>query len=1090
MSINTILSKIVGIADGGENTASEMRSVLTDITQTLSGSSSISNVSELINDSGYITGYSVTQPDVTQYQTALSITESQILDLGNYQDLLISGTNIKTVDGNSLLGVGDIITTDTIYDDIAIQAEVNLNTAKTGITPQQSSDITTNNAKTGITPQQSSDITTNNAKTGITPQQSSDITINNAKIGITPQQSSDITINNAKIGITPTQASNIATNNTKVSNVTHTGNVTGSSVLTIANGVVTNARLANVSTATLKDRQAAGTGAPTDLSISQVKTMLALNNVPNTDFTTAVGLNTAKIGITAQQSSDITTNNAKISYTDGAFIDQDVTSGSAPIFDASNFTNLPASGSDSLSLASTNVTNSNVLVTHIGGMNDVDSATPITLTILPFATEPILTGSTIVYNQIGAGTATVAYAAGASGDAAQTFVEGDTLTLWHKTLNNWVVLNPPKDLSTAGETNTINSILTNEPSGSDVVPNVVSLTQAEYNAGTPVVGTHYIITDAPAPNGGALAATVGEVNIGIDNTVFVSPLGLADSQLQTDVTANNTKISYTDSALIDQDVTSGSAPIFDASNFTNLPSSSGSSVSSGIVLTSGGNTELSGAITTLGNNGVIYIQGGITLTSNITIPSGITLVVNGNGLINNVASVMTFDGHLEAGQYKIFENEVVFNEGSVETVKAEWFGLSDYCVREALKSAGKIPVTLNTDITMNNQAFLQNNQTIHLGKSIITTGVLPSGGSFNNKGLFENADLIGGNSNITITGGVFIGTSEVLEIYCAVRLINVTKGLVKDIDITDITLRPWVEESGAIRIDNCTFTTVDNVKVTRGWRMGVYFFKGSHNRLLNSYFFQTQDSGFGGINCEYMEVDNNEANNCGRSGGVDNGVGASNMTASLRNSRFTNNISRGARGTTNSNGFTLGHPNVGEPLGAFNNLIDGNFIFDCDTKGIVIQGDDSADNIISNNIIINCGLLNTNLNNGGIAILDGTNTKISGNTIKGCYQGVSLNNGAQETYVSDNVIKNSTVSAIRNDAQDSSIVNNQFTTNTANIVEQGNATNPYYVNKNVVKSDIINEPTGSDVALNIVTLTQAEYDAGTPVATTIYIITA
>lgn len=46
------------------------------------------------------------------------------------------------------------------------------------------------------------------------------------------------------------------------------------------------------------------------------------------------------------------------------------------------------------------------------------------------------------------------------------------------------------------EVNTINSTITGEPSGSDVVLNVVSLTQAEYDAGTPESTTFYIITDA------------------------------------------------------------------------------------------------------------------------------------------------------------------------------------------------------------------------------------------------------------------------------------------------------------------------------------------------------------------------------------------------------------------------------------------------------------------------------------------------------------------------------------------------------------------------------------------------------------------
>lgn len=40
-----------------------------------------------------------------------------------------------------------------------------------------------------------------------------------------------------------------------------------------------------------------------------------------------------------------------------------------------------------------------------------------------------------------------------------------------------------------------------------------------------------------------------------------------------------------------------------------------------------------------------------------------------------------------------------------------------------------------------------------------------------------------------------------------------------------------------------------------------------------------------------------------------------------------------------------------------------------------------------------------------------------------------------------------------------------------------------------VSSDATNEPTGSDVIFNMVSLTQAEYDAGVPIATTFYLIT-
>ena len=51
-------------------------------------------------------------------------------------------------------------------------------------------------------------------------------------------------------------------------------------------------------------------------------------------------------------------------------------------------------------------------------------------------------------------------------------------------------------IEAGAEVNTINSKTTGEPTGSDVVLNVVSLTQAEYDANTPVSTTFYLITDA------------------------------------------------------------------------------------------------------------------------------------------------------------------------------------------------------------------------------------------------------------------------------------------------------------------------------------------------------------------------------------------------------------------------------------------------------------------------------------------------------------------------------------------------------------------------------------------------------------------
>ncbi len=67
-----------------------------------------------------------------------------------------------------------------------------------------------------------------------------------------------------------------------------TGDVTtpaGSLATTIANGVVTNAKLANVPTSTFKGRTSAGTGVPEDLTEAQTKTILGLAGFNNGDQT-------------------------------------------------------------------------------------------------------------------------------------------------------------------------------------------------------------------------------------------------------------------------------------------------------------------------------------------------------------------------------------------------------------------------------------------------------------------------------------------------------------------------------------------------------------------------------------------------------------------------------------------------------------------------------------------------------------------------------------------------------------------------------------------------------------------------------------
>lgn len=66
----------------------------------------------------------------------------------------------------------------------------------------------------------------------------------------------------------------VTANTAKVTNATHTGDVTGATALTIANNAVSNAKMADMATATIKGRTTAGTGDPEDLTATQATALL------------------------------------------------------------------------------------------------------------------------------------------------------------------------------------------------------------------------------------------------------------------------------------------------------------------------------------------------------------------------------------------------------------------------------------------------------------------------------------------------------------------------------------------------------------------------------------------------------------------------------------------------------------------------------------------------------------------------------------------------------------------------------------------------------------------------------------------------
>tara|TARA_R110000751_G_scaffold53301_1_gene115537 strand:- start:4017 stop:5063 length:1047 start_codon:yes stop_codon:yes gene_type:complete len=142
----------------------------------------------------------------------------------------------------------------------------------------------------------------------------SNIATNNAKTGITSGQASAITANTAKTGITSGQASAITANTAKVTNATHTGDVTGSTALTIgASKVVTSMILDdNVTADKLANSINSAIAANTAKDTNVVQTTVSGN------AGTATTLQTARTiaGVSFNGSANISLNNNAI--TNGA----------------------------------------------------------------------------------------------------------------------------------------------------------------------------------------------------------------------------------------------------------------------------------------------------------------------------------------------------------------------------------------------------------------------------------------------------------------------------------------------------------------------------------------------------------------------------------------------------------------------------------------------------------------------------------------------------------------------------------------------------------------------------------------------------
>lgn len=98
----------VGTGLSRSYTANTRTMTLSVDTSTMAQKSDLpTKTSDLTNDSGFITGYTETDPVFTA-SAASGITSSDITNWNSKQTALVSGTNIKTINNESLLGSGNI----------------------------------------------------------------------------------------------------------------------------------------------------------------------------------------------------------------------------------------------------------------------------------------------------------------------------------------------------------------------------------------------------------------------------------------------------------------------------------------------------------------------------------------------------------------------------------------------------------------------------------------------------------------------------------------------------------------------------------------------------------------------------------------------------------------------------------------------------------------------------------------------------------------------------------------------------------------------------------------------------------------------
>ena len=288
-----------------------------------------------------------------------------------------------------------------------------------------------------------SNVVANTAKVGITPTQANEISANTLKVGITTQQATDITNNNAKISFDSASSTKLngIEAGAEVNTVDSVNGLTGAVSLGLLELDDVGADGSNGQVLTTN-----GSGGFTFNTVAAGGAVDSVNGqtgtvVLDTDDVSEGATNYYYTEARVSANSSVAANTAKVGITTQQA--SDITTNNAKV---------------GITTAQANEISANTLKVGITTQQASD----------------ITTNNSKVGITFNERLAIVDNSAKISFDSASS-----------TKLNG---------IETGAEVNTIDSIVSGEPTGSDQVINVVSLTQAEYDAGTPVATTFYIIT--------------------------------------------------------------------------------------------------------------------------------------------------------------------------------------------------------------------------------------------------------------------------------------------------------------------------------------------------------------------------------------------------------------------------------------------------------------------------------------------------------------------------------------------------------------------------------------------------------------------